>query len=57
MTVWLGIIAFLVVVVLIAKWMDRSRGSRGASRQDDLPGTSEGRGKAIDGGGHIGPGM
>jgi hypothetical protein len=56
MSMWVWIIAFLAVVVLLAKWMDRSRGSRGASRQDDLPGTSEGRGKRIDSGGTMGSG-
>lgn len=42
---WVWIIAFLAVAVLPARWMDRSRGSQGASRQNDLPGTSEGPGK------------
>ena len=32
-----GFIAFAIVVVLAAKMLDR-RGSRGASRADDLPG-------------------
>jgi len=57
MWMWVWIIAFLAVVVLLARWMDRSRGSQGASRRDDLPGTSEGRGKRIDSGGHLGPGL
>ena len=55
MWMWVWIIAFFAIVVLIAKWMDRSRGSRGASRADDLPRTKEGRPKRIDGpGGGIG---
>jgi len=37
MWMWIGFIAFAVVVVLAAKMLDR-RGSRGASRADDLPG-------------------
>jgi hypothetical protein len=57
MWMWVWIIAFLVVVVLLAKWMDRNRGSQGASRKDDLPGTIAGRPKRIDSGGTMGPGL
>ena len=42
MWMWVAIIAFLVLVVLAAKMMDRRRGSMGASRAEDLPG-SDGR--------------
>ena len=55
MWMWVWIIAVVVVIVLIATWMDRSRGSQGASRGEDLPGTSEGRGKRIDPGDTMGP--
>ncbi len=41
--VWLTIIIFVVAAVLVARWMDRYRGSQGASRDSDLPGTKHGR--------------
>ena len=37
MWMWVWFIAFAVVVVFLAKMLDR-RGSTGASRADDLPG-------------------
>jgi hypothetical protein len=39
MWMWVWIIGFLALVVLAAKMMDRRRGSTGASRTDDLPGS------------------
>ena len=48
MWMWVVIISVVVTVVLLAKWMDRSRGSQGASRGLDLPGTREGRPRHID---------
>jgi len=38
----------VVIVVLLAKWIDRSRGSQGASRSHDLPGAKDGRPRHID---------
>ncbi len=57
MWMWVWIIAFLAVVVFLAKWMDRRRGSQGASRSNDLPGTKDGRPNRIDSGGTMGPGI
>jgi hypothetical protein len=37
MWMWVGFVAFAVVVVLAAKLLDR-HGSRSASRAEDLPG-------------------
>ncbi len=48
MWMWVVIISVVVTVVLLAKWMDRSRGSQGASRSLDLPGTRDGRPRHID---------
>lgn len=48
MWMWIAIIAFVVSVILVASWMDRSRGSQGASRSHDLPGTKAGRPRHID---------
>ena len=48
MWMWVAIIIVVVTVVLLAKWMDRSRGSQGASRSRDLPGTRDGRPRHID---------
>ena len=45
---WVVVIGFVVMVVLLARWIDRSRGSQGASRGLDLPGTKEGRPRHID---------
>ena len=57
MWMWVWIIGFLALVVIAAKMMDRSRGSRGSSRRDDLPGTKEGRPKRIDTDSGFGPGI
>ena len=48
MWMWAVIIIVVTTVVLLAPWMDRSRGSQGASRSLDLPGTKEGRPRHID---------
>lgn len=48
MWMWAVIIVVVAAVVLVAKWMDRSRGSQGASRSLDLPGIKEGRPRHID---------
>ena len=48
MWMWVGIISVIVIVILLAKWMDRSRGSQGASRSLDQPGTKDGRPRHID---------
>jgi hypothetical protein len=48
MWMWFWIIVVVVAAVAAAKLIDRGRGSRGASRADDLPGTSSGRPKRID---------
>ena len=48
MWMWAVIIVVVSMVVLAAKWMDRSRGSQGASRGLDLPGTKDGRPRHID---------
>jgi hypothetical protein len=45
---WTVVIGVVVTVVLLALWMDRSRGSQGSSRALDLPGTKEGRPRHID---------
>ena len=55
MWMWVWIIVVVAAFVLIAKWMDRSRGSQGSSRGEDFSGTKQGRGKRIDGGGTMGP--
>lgn len=48
MWMWAVISVVVVAVVLVAKWMDRSRGSQGASRSLDLPGIKDGRPSHID---------
>ncbi len=48
MWMWMIIVSLVVAVVLLAKWIDHSRGSQGASRSLDLPGISEGRPRQID---------
>jgi len=48
MWMWIVIISVIVTVLLLATWMDRSRGSQGGSRSQDLPGTKEGRPSHID---------
>lgn len=48
MWMWVVIIGFIVTVVLLAMWMDRSRGSHGPSRSLDLPGIKDGRPRHID---------
>jgi len=48
MWMWVVILAVVAAFVLAAKWMDRSRGSQGASRAKDLPGTRAGRPRHID---------
>ena len=48
MWMWVWIIIVVAAVILVARWMDRSRGSQGASRDSDLPGTKDGRPRAID---------
>ena len=48
MWMWAVIVGFIVTVILLAKWMDRSRGSQGASRSLDLPATKDGRPRHID---------
>ncbi len=48
MWMWAVIIIVVTTVVLLAQWMDRSRGSQGASRSLDLPGTKDGRPRHID---------
>ena len=48
MLMWIVIVATIVALVLLAKGIDRSRGSHGASRSLDLPGTKEGRPRHID---------
>ena len=48
MWMWFWIIVIVVAAVGVAKLIDRGRGSRGASRAEDLPGTSSGRPKRID---------
>lgn len=48
MWMWAVIVVVVAMVVLVAKWIDRSRGSQGASRSLDLPGTKAGRPRHID---------
>lgn len=48
MWMWVVIIVVVVTVVTVAKWMDRVRGSQGASRSLDLPGIKDGRPRQID---------
>ena len=48
MWMWAVIAAVVFTVILLAKWMDRTRGSQGASRSSDLPGVKEGRPRHID---------
>jgi hypothetical protein len=48
MWMWVGVIIIVATVILLAKWMDRVRGSQGASRGLDLPGTKDGRPRHID---------
>ena len=48
MLMWVVVIVVVATVVLLAKWMDRSRGSQGASRSLDLPGTQDGRPRHVD---------
>ena len=48
MLMWLVISVFITALILVAKWMDRTRGSQGASRSLDLPGTKDGRPRHID---------
>ncbi len=50
MWIWVVIVIVVVVatVVLLAMWVDRSRGSQGASRSLDLRGTKDGRPRHID---------
>ncbi|GAA4413482.1 hypothetical protein GCM10023168_36420 [Fodinibacter luteus] len=45
---WIIIVSALVTIVLLAKGIDRSRGSQGASRSLDLPGIKDGRPRHID---------
>lgn len=44
-----------VPTVLLALWVDRHRGSRGASRSADLPATKHGRPRRVDFDHTIGP--
>jgi hypothetical protein len=48
MWMWAVIAVVVVTVVLLSKWMDRTRGSQGASRSSDLPGVKDGRPRHID---------
>lgn len=48
MWMWIIIVSTVVTIVLLAKWIDRSRGSQGASRSLDLPGIKDGRPRHID---------
>jgi hypothetical protein len=48
MWMWVVIISGVAAVILVAQWMDRSRGSQGASRSLDLPGIKEGWPRRID---------
>lgn len=48
MVMWAVIVIVVTTVVVLAQWMDRSRGSQGASRSLDLPGTKDGRPRHID---------
>ena len=48
MLMWVVVIVVVATVVLLAKWMDHSRGSQGASRSLDLPGSKDGRPRHID---------
>ena len=48
MWMWAVVIIVVAVLVLAAKWMDRTRGSQGASRTLDLPGVKDGRPGPID---------
>lgn len=48
MWTWIVILSIVGTIILLATWMDRSRGSQGASRSLDLPGTKEGRPRHID---------
>ena len=48
MWTWIVILGFVVTVVLLARWIDRGRGSQGASRSLDLPVTKQGRPRHID---------
>lgn len=45
---WVAVVVVVVTVVSLAKWMERSRGSHGASRSLDLPGIKDGRRRHID---------
>lgn len=47
MWMWFWIAVFVTVVIALAKLLDR-RGSKGAARALDLPGTKEGRPRPID---------
>ena len=48
MWMWFWLIVIVVAAIGAAKMIDRGCGSRGASRAEDLPGTSSGRPKRID---------
>ncbi|MFL6081108.1 MAG: hypothetical protein ACJ714_14360 [Ornithinibacter sp.] len=48
MWMWIIIGSIIVTVILLARWIDRSRGSQGASRSLDLPGIKAGRPSHID---------
>ena len=48
MWMWGVIIGVVATVVLLANWMDHTRGSQGESRSLDLPGTVDGRPRHID---------
>ncbi len=48
MWMWIIIVSAITTVILLARWIDRSRGSQGASRSLDLPGTKDGRPRHID---------
>jgi len=48
MWMWFWILVVVVAAVAAAKLIDRGRGSTGARRADDLPGTSTARPKRID---------
>jgi hypothetical protein len=48
MWMWIIIVSAIVTIVLLAKAIDRSRGSQGASRNLDLPGIKDGRPRHID---------
>ena len=48
MWIWIIIVSAIATVILLAQWIDRSRGSQGASRSLDLPGVKDGRPSRID---------